>query len=568
MSQKTKPEEIAQISQIVHANFDQITQWNGDRVPWAEIVRRVTRRGTDVKISSFCAAYHKELARRGSEARFKILSWLTENYDRIKQFQSLGYDLPGILGNLSRGANLKITLPRLTTEFNTMDASRRGDAFSTMLTLPPTTAAPPPPLLTPDSVDHPAEALPASDEPTLPSPEPASGSPRTPVAAHSTARPKTLREPAQSSSPKNPDNIETTARGHALDDTHLQSAPARLAASPEPDMIIVPWSSDRDPEPSDPSPAQNPDPGTYEWRNPLMAKAAEKHKARLAAEAQASAAKQRPARAPYTPKNDPYAKGEDQQKEIDQLSNIVFALVRDRDKASAPEKSHIQKQIDEIIEERDHLQSDFETRYCHDKAKRSALTILSTAALCSGAFRTTVEDDSVDILGRSRPAIELMGFDRPDRLPSVQDDPVLQQDNLVLQIPDPLWVIENYAEDDLAHLVEAYRRDRERSPGFDHGSTTPRRRLMETLLLRGIYVARESGWCEYDRLVTLNGEDCPSPALSDTEPLWSHSAHWNRTPSMRFAPKLTGSEPDRDKLQAHERRKMIDTIGIWLGHAN
>lgn len=63
-------------------------------------------------------------------------------------------------------------------------------------------------------------------------------------------------------------------------------------------------------------------------------------------------------------------------------------------------------------------------------------------------FRITEESESVDVLGYQRSAIKLLGYDRPSRIEGLSD------------IPDPLYVIESFSDEDLAQLSKAYEADR------------------------------------------------------------------------------------------------------------
>ena len=196
------------------------------------------------------------------------------------------------------------------------------------------------------------------------------------------------------------------------------------------------------------------------------------HKEKLAAEKLA-----------YRPNADPYVRGKDLRSEIDRLTMEIVALVRERSKAPADDRPQIQAQIDALNLELGHLKADFAARHCHSKASRAVLATLSASALACGAFRAAAESETIEVLGYKRPAIKLLGYDRPETVEGM------------LATPDPLFIIESFNDEDLSRLKETYGADRADVPASDHSATTPRRRLAEAALLRGAYVWRIDGWC-------------------------------------------------------------------------
>lgn len=520
------------LSRLIRDKSNDITTWRSEGLSWPEIEERIKAMGVNPGTNSVRNLYHRELARSRNPKQVAALRWAHENYSVIKGLldQSYGWIDISILLPLEQSPTTSPTLNTLIVAFRTVDAIHATARASAL-------------------VDQPAQSLPVSPEPALPPPEPISrpsdASTVASVDAHPhcgssgpelatiPARPRTLREQAQSSVGKNSDKIKIADLGQASRETQGPHAPIREDATPPP----------RRPR--------------SRALQKMLERQQEENKA-LAAE-KAEKGRLKAQELDYQPNDDPYVKGEDLRSEIHCVSQKVVALVREASRSIPDERKTIQTRIDALNLELSHLNSDFRTRHCHSKANRAVLATLSAAALACGAFRIADESETIEVLRCKRPAIRLAGYDRPDQIEGVPE------------IPDPLFVIENFSDNDLSRIKEAYDADRAEVPAFDHSAATPRRRLTEAALLRGAYVWRIEGWCAYDDYIRLEGLDHPSPSLVADSPLAATAVDYyldaierGYAPSINLAPPLTGTEPDWDRLEPWKRDKLKTATGGWL----
>ena len=467
------------LSRLIRDKANDIATWRSESLSWPEIQERIKAMGVNPGTNSVRNLYHRELARSRNPKQVAATRWAHENYSVIKGLldQSYGWIDISILLPLEQSPAASPTLNTLIAAFRTVDAIHATARASALM-------------------DQHAESLPVSPEPAPPPPEPISrpsdASTVAPVNAHPRcgssgpelatipARPRTLREQAQSSDGKNSDKIKIADRGQSTSDTQGSYAPVRQDATP---------------------PADGPQPRRPRSRalSKMLERQQEDNKA-LAVE-KSEKGRLKAQELDYQPNDDPYVKGEDLRSEIHRVSQEVVALVREASRSTPDERKTIQTRIDALNLELSHLNSDFRTRHCHSKANRAVLATLSAAALASGAFRIAAESETTDVLGCKRHAIRLLGYDRPCQIEGVAD------------IPDPLFVIESFTPEDLSRLEQAYDADRTEVPAFDHSAATPRQRLAEAALVRGAYVWRIDGWCAYDDYINLEGDDHPSPSL-------------------------------------------------------
>jgi len=525
---KEKSMALNSLAQIVRERFDDITDWRSSGVPWKQIQEFLPIHSGLESPARLKGAYYNELARRKSPKRLAALPWIEERYDAIKDLRGRGYDWPAVVGQLAGNAEEAPSMRTLVAEFRAIDAAR-----SSVSPVDSSVAA-----AVPSAPIDPHSPI-ASQPATSPAPNPPCELSQETEIPMGVGRPRTMREMAQLSTTEISDNIEIADRGHRDRDAHLSNAPVLQIASPQSDA---------------PPPRQS----RSRALSKMLERQQEENKAQAAEKAEKGRLKAQ--ELDYQPNADPYIKGEYLRSEIDRITQEeVIPLVRKLNKAAPDARPQIQTRINALNSERNHLNADFRTRHCHSKANRAVLATLSATALACGAFRIADESETIEVLGCNRSAIRLAGYDRPETIEGVPE------------IADPLFVIENFSDNDLSRIKEAYDADRAEVPAFDHSAATPRRRLAEAALVRGAYVWRIDGWCAYDDYISLEGDDHPSPSLVADSPLAATAVDYyldaierDYAPSIDLAPPLTGTEPDWDRLEPWKRDKLKASTGGWL----
>ncbi len=558
------------LSQIVRDRFDEITYWTSEGVPWPEISERIAKPDLSFKANSVYVAYRKELARRQSPKRATALKWSHANYESIRELVDLGYDwtaIPILLPlETQDGEAVTPTLSMLVREFNAIDSARasrmptRGIPDLHGAASQPTdpqTGPPVSPAVTTVESHIPAQTTEPRSEPS--------------DAVHTDeAPPAPLKAPDQATAPSEPTPPEQwpprprvrrtdgrTALRPAEEPTpdpvlDQPDPPERL---PDPDLIVPPWS---DPEPASPKPGQ----ARPERKSLGIQPQLEAEKARRTLEAQKKAEKEaaRYHKPYHEPSCDPYVSAEEYRNKMSLILARRDALLPSLHAAQGDQKDVLQYQIDEIYGELKDVEGDFFTRFSHRQAQRSTLCILSSAALSCGVFKVVDGSDPNAAPTAAAQPIKLQGYDRPDQeIASTRLGPD--------PMPDPLYIIEDLAEDELARIAEAYATDQSEFPEFNHASATHPRRLAEAVVVRGAYEYRYSGWVDYDAYIKLKGADYPSPTLTQTQTPYLHQTSLDDIPIVELAPKLIGKEPDRKKLEYSQRVDLVNSRGMWFGHA-
>ncbi len=517
------------LAQIVRDRYAEILEWRQQRISWDAVHGFVMEgEAQPWSVASLQKTFGRESARRMTEKRLKVLLWIEERHDEIQYFRDRGYDWPTVIGLASRGSMLPAGLSLILTEISLLSPVWNPKGLpETAQNRTEETSPAASPLLSEHDVD--TDSVPS--------------------------RPLTLRE--------------ARARDRAIQaETNADVSFSSLPQPPSPDTLNPDRGHDhgahtqkRDaPVPLFPTGPAAPDPPSApksRAMRKLHTKQQEQDREKAAEDTERAAREAE--RLAYIPNNYPYISGAQYQVELESVRQHLWALPSPDADTPPDLAKQQQSDIEAARDRRNRLREDFFTRHCHPKAKRSVLAILSTAALSSGAFRVADENETVSLLGYDRSAIKLLGYDRPERIEDVTE------------IPDPLFIIENLAPDDLSRLERAYSTDNAECPVFDHSAATDRRRLAEAAALRGAYTSRDHGWCAYDDFVKLSGDDFPSPSLlSDTDQVvrtvdrYLDSLDKGHAPLVRLAPKLIGNEPDWDRLKPWDRDKVKDSSGGWL----
>lgn len=559
------------LSQFIRDNFDEITELRGSGIPWAKVEERARSLGLNPNVKSVRTLYYRETARRRSPQQVKAFSRINDNYEKIKQLRCQGCNWATVYGMLSEDSGTPLTLTMLVREFKAIDKARSSIQSGSG------------PLQ--DSASQPT-AIPQTDPTPILQTEPHGATNVTPLESHTPAHkldvspelsdpvspPKTPQKPRRAS------NRRSGASESSPDS--WGSPPPRLRRQPK-----LPHPENT--EDATPSPvtevSANPvllsgqdteDLTQYaekkafeeqldkilaapKRRDPTIAIILAEEKARRDRAAEEKARREAEAEArkyhkPYhEPVFDPSISGEEYQATMSSILAERDALLPSLHAAQGDEKAALQYKVDEIYGKLHDVEADFFTRFCHRQATRSALCILSTAALSCGVFTICEEapPDSPD-----KVPIRLQGYDRPDRLHGQST-------------PDPLFIIENYTPDDLARIAEAYETDRKEFPEFVHTGATPLRRLIEALAVRNVYIWRYQDWVEYNSYIKLEGQDFPSPTLTQSRIPYLRATSHGRSPVAEFGPVLTGDEPDREKLERWQRVDLVESRGMWLGYA-
>lgn len=267
----------------------------------------------------------------------------------------------------------------------------------------------------------------------------------------------------------------------------------------------------------------------------LANKKVEEEKARVKRELRANR------KSVFAVKEDPYESVAEIKAEYDRWRKIHRERVKlydDTDESDADLKSERERARDESDDMISGYQKLLRSRRSHDLTTRSKLCVLSTAALACGVY-TITDTDAPD-------AITLCGFDRPDSIEGMD----------AVEIPDPVIIRPNLTQDEIDRLEAARSADATASPQSDD-TASPKRRIAEALVLRGVFEWRWKGWVRYDEIVVLEGTDLPSPSLCGYPASRSE---------ITIAPPSRPDDPNKDDYPSVHRQELAQKQlkGVWL----